>query len=155
MIKAPISTRWVVIDKGTAECPDIRCRLVARDFKPKGDNERGDLFAAMPPLEAKKMLFRMPIGQKRILRQKKMQKMKLMFTSVKQAHLNGIVQADEHVYVDLPPESGVAAGRCGKLKRWLYGMRQAASAWEQHYTEILESVGFVRRLSASTSLLQP
>ena len=37
---------------GGAEYPLIRSRLVARDFKTKGDNNSSDLFAAMPPLEA-------------------------------------------------------------------------------------------------------
>jgi hypothetical protein len=153
--KAPISTRWVVINKGTAECPDIRCRLVARDFKPKGDNQRGDLFAAMPPLEAKKMLFRMAIGMKRTLRQRKWQKMKLLFIDVKKAHLNGVVPEDEMTYVELPPEAGVSKGKCGRLRRWLYGMRQAASAWEPHYAEKLESVGFIRGVSAATVFFNP
>ena len=57
--KGPVDTKWVDRNKGTAECPDIRCRLVARDFRPRGDKDRADLFAAMPPLEAKKLLFRM------------------------------------------------------------------------------------------------
>ena len=34
--KAPISTKWVKVNKGTTEVPEVRCRLVARDFKPKG-----------------------------------------------------------------------------------------------------------------------
>eukprot|EP00973_Karenia_brevis_P038977 5381039-Karenia_brevis.AAC.1 len=29
----------------------------------------------------------------------------------------------------------------------MYGMRQAASAWESHYSEKLEGVGFVRGVS--------
>ena len=37
----------------------MRCRLVGRDFKVKGEEEREDLFAAMPPLESKKLMFRM------------------------------------------------------------------------------------------------
>ena len=37
----------------------IQSRPVARGFKMKGDNDRFDIFAAMPPLEAKRMLFRM------------------------------------------------------------------------------------------------
>jgi hypothetical protein len=57
--RPPVSTKWVDINKGTRENPDVRCRLVARDFKPKGEKDREDLFAAMPPLEAKKLLFRM------------------------------------------------------------------------------------------------
>ena len=35
--------------------PDVRCRLVARDFKDKKDNDREDLFAATPPAEAERM----------------------------------------------------------------------------------------------------
>ena len=52
-----MGTKWVDVNKGTAENPNIRCRLVARDFKPKGEKDRADLFASMPPLEAKKVLF--------------------------------------------------------------------------------------------------
>ena len=57
--KPPISTKWVDVNKGSAEVPEVRCRLVARDFKPKGERDRADLFAAMPPLEAKKLRFRL------------------------------------------------------------------------------------------------
>ena len=56
--KAPVSTKFVRVDKGTPDKPDVRARLCGRDFKLKGESERCDLFAAMPPLEAKKMLFR-------------------------------------------------------------------------------------------------
>ena len=51
--KRPIGTRWVDTRKGGG----VRSRLVAQDVKPKGDSNREDLFAAMPPLEAKKILF--------------------------------------------------------------------------------------------------
>ena len=57
--KAPITTELVDINRGTEEEPHVRCRLVARHFKPKGEKDRDDLFAALPPLEAKKLLFRM------------------------------------------------------------------------------------------------
>ena len=46
------------MNKGTDVAPDVRCRLVARDFKPKGEKSTWDIFAAMPPLEAKKILLR-------------------------------------------------------------------------------------------------
>ena len=35
----------------------VRSKWVARDFKKKGEGGREDIFAAMPPLEAKKLLF--------------------------------------------------------------------------------------------------
>ena len=54
--KAPIQTRWIDINKGDNVHPEYRSRLVAKDFK--RDN-RKDLFAATPPLEALKMLISM------------------------------------------------------------------------------------------------
>ena len=61
--KEPTTTKWVegwkADDKGGRF---VRCRLVGRDFKKKGTEEREDLFAAMPPLESKKLMFRMVAG---------------------------------------------------------------------------------------------
>ena len=37
--RPPISTRWVDVNEGSMESPRVRCRLVARDFKPKGGEE--------------------------------------------------------------------------------------------------------------------
>ena len=42
----------------------VRCRLVARGLKPRREGSRDDLFAAMPPLEAKKMLFALVVGER-------------------------------------------------------------------------------------------
>ena len=53
--KNPIGTRWVDILEGAL----TRSRWVAQDFKKKGDDNREDLFAAMPPLETKKALYRL------------------------------------------------------------------------------------------------
>ena len=61
--KGPTSTRWVDVNKGTTENPDVRCRLVARDFKPKGEKDRKDLFAAMPLLEIKKLVFQKAVRE--------------------------------------------------------------------------------------------
>jgi hypothetical protein len=152
--KAPITTKWVGTNKGTDEEQDVRMRLVARDFKTKGNNLREDLFAAMPPLESKKMLFRIAAAKRRRLRRARLQRMKLMFIDVKKAHLNGVVEEGEDVYIELPPEAN-APGKCGKLRRWLYGMRPAARAWEKHYTEKLESIGFLRGKSAPTAFFNP
>ena len=147
--KMPISTKWVDVNKGTSEKPDVRCRLVARDFKPKGDQHREDLFAAMPPLEAKKMLFRMAASHQGKVEGGRTKRMKLLFIDVKKAHLYGVVQEHERVYVELPAEAGTP-GKCGRLKRWLYGMRPAAQAWERDYTKKLEETGFKRGRSAPT-----
>jgi hypothetical protein len=34
----PTSVRWIDTNKGTYDCPNVRCRLVARDLKNKGDD---------------------------------------------------------------------------------------------------------------------
>eukprot|EP00973_Karenia_brevis_P092583 12413080-Karenia_brevis.AAC.2 len=53
---APISARWVDTDKAWPHGIDVRCMVVARDFK-GGDKRRDDLLAETPPLQAKRMLF--------------------------------------------------------------------------------------------------
>ena len=52
--KAPLGVRWIDINKGDDENKEYRSRLVAKEIKM---DKREDLFAATPPLEAKKMLF--------------------------------------------------------------------------------------------------
>ena len=53
--KAPISTRWVDTNKGDADSPDVRCRLVGRELK--AYQLRDDVFSATPPLIAVLLLF--------------------------------------------------------------------------------------------------
>ena len=58
----PIGCRWVDINKGDEDNPEYRSRLVAKEIK-KDRNQ--DLFAATPPLEAKRLLFSMFAHQRR------------------------------------------------------------------------------------------
>ena len=66
-------------------------------------------------------------------------KHKLLFIGARKAHLNGT--CDEEVYVALPIEAA-APGKCGRLRKWLYGCRGAAQGWEEDYTTRLEEIGF-------------
>ena len=52
--KGPVGEKWVDANKVDKEKPEYRYRLVAKETK---KDKREDLFAATPPLEAKKMLF--------------------------------------------------------------------------------------------------
>ena len=52
--KSPIKVKWIDITKGDEVNKEYRSRLVAKEIK---RDKRDDLFAATPPLEAKKMLF--------------------------------------------------------------------------------------------------
>ena len=132
--RGPVSVRWVDADKGAEGMPNIRCRLVARDFKSKDGRDREDLFAATPPLELLKCLLSKAVsGSKR---------RKILVIDVKKAHLNP--ECDQDVYIELPPEASPGPGKCGKLVHWLYGFRPAAQAWENHYSSNLEGAGFCK-----------
>ena len=89
--KPPISTKWVRLNTGTPEVPDVRCRLVARDFKPKGEKDRSEIFAAMPPLESKKLLFQQAVTQNALNKLQGEDGIKIMLIDVKKAHLYGSV----------------------------------------------------------------
>jgi len=131
---APTTVKWVDTKK--------RSRLVGRDFKPKGEEERADIFASMPPWEAKKLLFSRAASQKGLSR-----KRKLLFIDATKAHVNGKCEVDS--YIDLPEEIR-EVGKCAKLDYWLYGMRPAARAWEDTYAKKLVEYGFIQGLSAPT-----
>eukprot|EP00973_Karenia_brevis_P014755 2014448-Karenia_brevis.AAC.1 len=61
-----------------------------------------------------------------------------MFIDVKRAQFNPV--CEEGVYLELPVECNCPPGYCGKLRCWMYGMRQAAAAWEKRYADKLSSV---------------
>ena len=151
--RAPVSTRWVDVDKGRDGIKDIRSRLVARDFKVRGDRREFDVFASMPPLEAKRLLFRMAMVKGRAGGKCSRGPLKLMFVDVKKAHLNGKLAADEFAFVQLPAEAG---GGVGRLRRWLYGMRPAAQAWEKEYSKrLVNEAGYIKGRASSSVFHHP
>ena len=96
----PVPTRWVDINKGDDINPEYRSRLVAKEIK-VSKNE--DLFAAAPPLEAKKALFALAVTEGIGYRRGNHKKgMKLDFIDVKRAYFHATARRD--LYVDLPEE---------------------------------------------------
>jgi hypothetical protein len=146
--KLPITTKWIDVNKGRSEKPIIGPRLVARDVRLKGEAARFDL-CGHAALEAKRMLFLIAVRRNR---EKPNKKYKLLFIDVKRAHLKGKVLEDEWACVAFPTEAG---GRVARLRRWLYGLRPAARAWEEDYAAKLVSAGFRRGISAPTAFWHP
>ena len=91
--KGPTSGKWVDVQKET----EVRSRYVGRDFKPRGEDPRAEIFASMPPLEAKKSLFSRAASQVGQARKKK-----LLFIDIKKAHMNAVCK--EWVFVELLEE---------------------------------------------------
>ena len=73
----------------------------------KGEGDRFDLFAAMPPLEAKRLLFRMAVVSKG-MDDYDGEQLKLLFVDVKKAHLNG----------KLPEEAGWGSCQTEEMVVW-------------------------------------
>ena len=115
---------------------EVGCTFVARDFE-GGDKGRDDLFAATPPLEAKRMLLSRAATRKTVGR---IGLRKLLFIDAEKAQLNPRCMQD--VFIELPEECGAGPGVCGKWNFWLYGFRAAASAWEELYSGKLVECGF-------------
>ena len=58
------------------------------------------------------------------------------------------------MFVELPPEFHVY-GRFARIRRWLYGRRNAAISWDKNYAEKLAAVGFKGSRAAPTTFYKP
>ena len=111
--RPPITTKWVDENKGRDGKVLVRSRLVARDFKVKGDDRCFDVFAATPPLEMKRLLSRMARVKGGVGGNDEDGQVKLMYIDVKKAHLNGEVEDSEFAYILLPEGVGGGVVDCG------------------------------------------
>ena len=115
-----ISTRWITSNKGVANDPDVRCRLVAQEVA-IGDSDPS-FYAATPPLENKRLLF----SQWATERTRGGKALKLSFVDIVKAYFNG--RPTRSLYVRLPKELGLGREVVGKLnsllvrnsRRWCY-----------------------------------
>ena len=130
----PITTRWIDVNKGDDENRNYRSRMVAREIK--RDN-RIDLFAATPPLEALKLL----ISEAATITPNKGWK-KIMVNDISRAYF--YAPARRSVYIEIPEEDRNEndGDVVGELKMSLYGTRDAAQNWQECYTAHLEALGF-------------
>ena len=131
--KRPISAKWVDVNKGDLAAPAVRSRLVAREI---AHHRNDDYYAATPPLEALRMLASVAASTPAC---------RILVMDASKAHLHASV--GRLIYIDLPPEIR-KPGQRGKLRRCLYGTRDAPARWEAFLAEVLRSMGFVQGLSS-------
>ena len=81
-----VKSRWVLCNKGDAEHPDMRARLVACEVN-KGQKDAA-FYASTPPLESKKLLFSQYASERERLDSKgQMQPLRLSFIDIKKGLL--------------------------------------------------------------------
>ena len=141
--KKPIQTRWVDVNKGDSQSPDIRSRLVAKDFAARRDDS---FFAATPPLEALRLLLSDMVSKGG----QGPDETKLMILDAKKAHLHA--KAERELCIELPPEAG---GGYARLLRSLYGTRDAPALWEAYAAAQLQALGFRRGRANSCVYTHP
>lgn len=134
---APVGVGWLDINKGDVGHPGHRSRLVAKEVKRTKEEE----MLAAPPLEAKKALCSLATTGT----QNSSRPLKLLFIDVKRAYF--FAPAKRPVYVQLPDEDATT-GMCGRLKKSMYGTRDAASNWEECYSQRLGQYGFKAGLTS-------
>ena len=130
-----IGTKWIDTNKGDSENPNIRCRLVGKEFRTGPDDA---LFASTPPLEALRLIVSRAStttgeGEKR----------ELMVNDVSRAYF--YAKSTRTLYVEIPPEDPRAhADYLGRLRLCLYGTRDAALNWQETLSNHLIKNGFKR-----------
>jgi len=135
--KGPIGVRWVDVNKGDEETPELRSRLVAQEIN---RYKRDDLFAPTPPLEALKMMISTAVTEG--IGYKKGQHksgMKLALIDIRRAYFHAAARRE--VYVELL-EGDREEGMCGRLLKLMYGTRDAAQNWMECYSTVMRELGF-------------
>ena len=134
--RPPISLKWVDRNKGDSVKENYRSRLVVREVKKAGQKlEDHELYSAMPPLEALKVLCSLMTSMK-TSRSGKPLLMKLI--DISRAHFYG--ESKRNVYTNLP-EGDEQPGKCAKLVRSMYGTQDASSIWQETYSTLVKDHG--------------
>ena len=131
--KEPVKVRWV----DTLKDDGVRARLVAMEFRRKHE---AAIFAGTPPLESMRILAR--IGAQGMEDE---EPTCILNLDIKRAHF--YAKAKRAVFVQLPPEDPMSMDpeACGELLYSMYGTRDAASNWEEEYSQFLvEELNFVK-----------
>lgn len=131
-----IDVRWLDVNKADfGLTPDVRSRMVAKDF---ATTARDDIFAGILALEAVKLLLSLVASSGNGRRPQK----RIMVLDAKRALLYADMKRE--VYIRLPAEDteNDKEEMVGRLRKAMYGTREAPQSWQAHVTQILHSRGF-------------
>ena len=130
--KAPITVRWVDVNKGDDISPRYRSRLVARQLKCR-DKSGDSYFSPTPPLEGLRAVLSLAATScgtwRVVLDPGSEDRTQISTIDISRAYFNAIKDADDPTYVELPSEEPGSGTMCGRLLRHMYGTRGAADGW--------------------------
>ena len=143
--RSPISCRWCYDVKRDADNNIIlfKARLVARGYEQQEGVDYNETFAATAQMKS----FRMVVALSRLL------KLHMTQVDVSSAFLHGDLQ--EEIYMKFPPgyKPVGSDGKCLRLIKGLYGLKQAGRIWNIKFVDTLKEIGFVPLIS-DTQVLQ-
>ena len=142
--KPPISVGWVRINKGDDDNPSIRCRLVVQETARQTSLDLSDpaqTFSATPPYEALRFLCSCHMTPKK---PSDIEERVIAFIDVSRAHPHAPITRD--VWIKLPAEDPKSKDPriCGKLKRSLYGTRDAGRNFELFTCDFMTGESFTQ-----------
>ena len=133
-----IGTRWIDVNKGDKDHPDLRSRLVGQEF---WDGKDESLFASMPPLEALRYLISDAATINDI---SDVHSKVVMVNDVSRAFFEAPVK--KLVCVEIPPdmksEEDEAEDMVGLLQMSMHGTRDASANFQAEVTRFMQSRGF-------------
>ena len=132
--RAPIKTGWAETDKGQPGKPNVRARWVAKEYKTQ---ERPELYASTPPLEALKVVLSEVATGKRGGNV-------VALVDVRRAYFCALARRRVFVELSLEDYQPGDEDRCGLLRYSLYGARDAAQNWEKELTSTLSDLKLTR-----------
>ena len=100
-------------------------------------------FASTPPLEANRIL-PSQMTSKRFHDDGR--PLEMSFIDIRKAYFDGVPKRKLHLF--LPKEMGLGGRAIARLKRCVYGTRDAGMIWEECYSEALSQMGFSRGLAS-------
>ena len=140
-----ISTKWLDVKMSDDVSPTIRTRMFETELKL--DN-RLDLFAATPPLEALRMICSICASHQHRLHGRDS---RMMSIDVRRAYF--YAKTIRPVYIEIPKEDKEPGDkdRIARLNFSLYGTRDAAQNWTAENTSFLKSIGFATSVASTCS----
>ena len=129
----PVGTKWLDTNKGDDKNPVYRSRWVAQQYRRAWVES---IFSATPNIETVRLLLADAANRCRPIGKAK-DHMAVVVIDIKRAYF--YAPAQKEIYVRLPPEDPQSNNPevCGRLKKSLYGTRDAGANWHLAYSNFL------------------